>query len=181
MQAQSPEVAGMRSAVPVIGRVGKRRAPGGLPAAPALDRGRVDEQEVVVVPGALLGEHREQPLQGVRKRAATLVVARLPRDLREEGAQILARIGEEAPVRRDSRNGLGHTEGDDLGVGRPAPGVAGFVWQKVIGCAINVGAESVEVGVHRGLRVDGVLDTADFGLSALSSFREAALPVESII
>jgi hypothetical protein len=55
------------------------------------------------------------------------------------------------------------------------------LWQKVIGCAINVGAESVEVGVHRGLRVDGVSDTADFGLSALSSFPEVAVFVESII
>jgi hypothetical protein len=55
------------------------------------------------------------------------------------------------------------------------------LWQKVIGCAINVGAESVEVGVHRGLRVDGVSDTADFGLSALFSFGSMAISVESII
>jgi len=181
VQAKTPEVAGMGGAVPVVGRVREGRAPRGLPTAPALDRGRVDEHEVVVVPGALLGEHPEQPVQGVGEGAATLVVARLPRDLREEVAQVLAGIGQEAPVRRDSRDGLGHAESDDLGVGRPPSGVAGLLWQKVIGCAINVRAESVEVGVHRGLRVDGVLDTADFGLSALSSFPEVAISVESII
>ena len=41
--------------------------------------------------------------------------------------------------------------------------------KKVVGCAINDGAESVEVGVHRGLRADGVLGTVGFGLSALLS------------
>jgi hypothetical protein len=40
--------------------------------------------------------------------------------------------------------------------------------------------ESVEVGVHRGLRADGVLGTVGFGLSALLSLGTADL-VESII
>jgi hypothetical protein len=40
--------------------------------------------------------------------------------------------------------------------------------------------KSVEVGVHRGLQVDGVLDTADFGLSVLNPFT-TAIAVESII
>ena len=35
---------------------------------------------------------------------------------------------------------------------RALPGL----WQKIVGCAINDGAEGVEVGVHRGLRVDDV-------------------------
>jgi hypothetical protein len=47
-------------------------------------------------------------------------------------------------------------------------------------CAINGNAESVEVGVHRGLQVDGVLDTADFDLSVLNPFT-TGIPVESII
>jgi hypothetical protein len=76
---------------------------------------------------------------------------------------------------------LGHTEGDHLGVGDAAPPIARFLWQKIIGCATNDSAESVEVGVHRSLRVDGVLDTADFGLSAFFSLENMALAVESII
>ena len=34
---------------------------------------------------------------------------------------------------------------------------AAALWQEIIGCAINGGAEGVEVGVHRGLRADGVV------------------------
>ena len=43
------------------------------------------------------------------------------------------------------------------------------LWQEIVGCAIDDRAESVEVGVHRGLRADGVLGTVGFGLSALLS------------
>jgi hypothetical protein len=47
--------------------------------------------------------------------------------------------------------------------------------------AINGDAESVEVGVHRGLLADdGVFGTADFGLSAQNP-TNTALAVESII
>ena len=72
-------------------------------------------------------------------------------------------------------------EGDDFRIGDFSSCVTRFLWQKIIGCAINVRAESVEVCVHRGLRVDGVLDTADFGLSALFSLESVAVSVESII
>jgi len=48
------------------------------------------------------------------------------------------------------------------------------------GGAIDHGAESVEVGVHRGLRADGDLSTVGFGLSALLSLDTVRL-VESII
>ena len=61
-----------------------------------------------------------------------------------------------------------------------APGIGPRLWQKVVGCAINDRAESVEVGVHRGLRADGVLGTVGFGLSALLSLHRLNL-VESII
>jgi polyisoprenoid-binding protein YceI len=47
-------------------------------------------------------------------------------------------------------------------------------------CAINGNAESVEVGVHRGLQVDGVVRTADFGLSVQNPIA-TAIAVESII
>jgi hypothetical protein len=71
-------------------------------------------------------------------------------------------------------------ERDELGVGDPAPGVGPGLWQKIVGCAIDDGAESVEVGVHRGLRADGVFGTVGFGLSALLSLDRLDL-VESII
>jgi hypothetical protein len=76
---------------------------------------------------------------------------------------------------------LGDAERDQFGVRDLAPGVASRLWQQVVGCATNHGAESVEVGVHRGLRADdGVLGTVGFGLSALLSLDRLSL-VESII
>ena len=84
------------------------------------------------------------------------------------------------PRAGDAHDRLGDTERDHLGVYDPAPGVGSCLWQKIVGCAINDGAESVEVGVHRGLRVDGDLDTVGFGLSALLSSHRLNL-VESII
>ena len=71
-------------------------------------------------------------------------------------------------------------KGDDLGVREPAAGVPSCLWQEIVGCAINDRAESVEVGVHRGLQADDVHDTVGFGLSALLSLDTADL-VESII
>ncbi len=58
--------------------------------------------------------------------------------------------------------------------------LAACLWQEIVGCAIDDGAESVEVGVHRGLRADGVFGTVGFGLSALLSLDRLNL-VESII
>jgi len=74
---------------------------------------------------------------------------------------------------------LGDAEYDELGVADP-PRVGVRLWQKIVGCAIDDRAESVEVGVHRGLLADGDGGTVGFGLSALLSLREPNL-VESII
>jgi hypothetical protein len=59
-------------------------------------------------------------------------------------------------------------------------GVSWLLGQEIVCRAENGGAESVEVGVHRGLLVDGVLNTADFGLSAVNPLI-TAFAVESLI
>jgi hypothetical protein len=59
-------------------------------------------------------------------------------------------------------------------------GAVAFECEEVVAGPVNDGAESVEVGVHRGLQVDGALDTADFGLSAHHP-SNTAQAVESII
>jgi len=87
---------------------------------------------------------------------------------------------EEPPVGRDAHDRLGDAERDQLGVGDAAPRVGTWLWQKIVGCAIDDRAESVEVGVHRGLRADGALGTVGFGLSAFVSLDTGHL-VESII
>ena len=94
--------------------------------------------------------------------------------------EALGRDREEAAVAWDAHDGLGDAERDDLGVRDPAAGVARSLGQEIVGRAINGGAESVEVGVQRGLLVDGAVNTADFGLSALNPLI-TALAVESTI
>ena len=88
--------------------------------------------------------------------------------------------GEKAPVGRDAHDRLGQGEGDQLGVTDPSAGVSGPGGQEIVGGDINRGAEGVEVGVHRGPRVDGAFATADFGPSARGPF-STALSVESVI
>ena len=94
--------------------------------------------------------------------------------------QALASDGQKPPVRGDAHDRLRDAERDDFGVSDPATGVSSLLRQEIVCCAINGDAESVEVGEHRGLQVDGGLVTADFGLSA-SNPLNAALAVESLI
>ena len=59
-------------------------------------------------------------------------------------------------------------------------GAVAFECEEVVAGPVNDGAESVEIVVHRGLQVDGVVSTADFGLSVQNPFA-TAIAVESII
>jgi hypothetical protein len=180
VQPKPPEIAGVRGTVAIVGRVRKSGAQGRLPAAGALDGSGVDEQEVVGESWASRGKDPQQPFDGIREPPPTLEVSGLAGNLRKQVAQLSASRPKKASVRRDAHDGLGHAQSDDLGIGCPSAGVTGSLWQKIIGRAINDGAEGVEVGVHRGLLVDGVFGTADFGLSAPNPFC-AAIFVESII
>ncbi len=92
----------------------------------------------------------------------------------------LAGDGEKAPVRGDAHDHLGDREGNHRGVIELAPGIGRPGGQEIVGGDINRGAEGVGVGVHRGLRVDGACDTADFGPPARGP-SSTARSVESII
>jgi hypothetical protein len=87
---------------------------------------------------------------------------------------------EEATVARYRHDRLGDTERDDLRVCDHPPGVPCRFRQEIVSSAINDRAESVEVGVHRGLLVDGDFSTADFDLSATNP-SNTATAVESLI
>jgi len=87
---------------------------------------------------------------------------------------------EEPPIRRDPHDRLRHTKRDDLRVCDPSTGISWLLRQEIVRRAENGDAERVEVGVHRGLQVDGALDTADFGLSAKKPSKPATT-VESTI
>ena len=147
MQAYPPEVAGVTRTVPVVTEVGKSGAKHRLPASLTLDRRRVDKQEIIVETGALLAQDDEQPLKDRGEPAPALEIARLAGD---DGKQVGKRFPcplKETPVRGDAHDGLRDGQGDDLGVGGSPTDVSLLLWQKIIGCAINEGAEGVEVGV----------------------------------
>ena len=86
----------------------------------------------------------------------------------------------EPAVAGDPHDRLGHTHADDLRIGQLTARICRGFWQQIICCAINGDAEQVEVGVHRGLLVDGVLDTAEVGLPVQTPFA-TGIPVESLI
>src|SRR6187200_319293 len=180
MEAKTPEEAGMRGAVAVVGGIAEGRAACRLDRAGALQRGGIDQQHIVVEARGGGGEDAGEPLDRLAQAGSALVEAGLLGQLGEEVVQALAGNGEEAAVRGDAHDRLGDAEGRDLGVGDPAAGVSGLLGQEIVRRAINDGAESVEVGVHRGLSVDGCFGTADFGLSASNPSITAAA-VESTI
>jgi hypothetical protein len=115
------------------------------------------------------GEYADEPLDRLGEAGSGLVETGLLGQLREEIAKALASDGEEAAVGGDAHDRLGDAQRRDLGVGDSPPGISGLLRQEIVCRAINDGAESVEVGVHRGLSVDGCFSTVDFGLSALKS------------
>src|SRR5215204_541773 len=180
MQSKAPKEARVRGAAPVVGDISQCRAPCCLNRAGALDRSRVDEQEVVIEAGALAGKDADEPLDRLGQAGSSLVEAGLLGQLGKEVVQALSGDCQEAAIGGDPHDRLGDAKGCDLGVGDPAAGISRFLGQEIVRRAINDGAESVEVGVHRGLSVDGCFSTVDFGLSA-SNPLITAVAVESTI
>lgn len=180
MEAEAPEPARVAGAVAVAGGLSEGRTLDCLAARGAGHRRRVAEQQLIAAARALAGEDAREPLDGVRQAPAALPVGRLRRQDREEVHEAPAGDGQESAVGGDAHDRLGDAEADEFRVRDATPRIGPCLWQKIVGCAINNGAESVEVGVHRGLRADGVLGTVDFDLSVLLSC-DTADPVESII
>jgi len=81
----------MGAAVAVAGHICERRTLRGLTAAATLDRGRVDEQQLVARAGALRGEVGHEPLDRVGQTTAALEVTGLTGQLQEEMSESLLR------------------------------------------------------------------------------------------
>ncbi len=120
-----------------------------------------------------------EPLDRIGQTALALPVGGLAGQVREQVDEVSSRDRQEPAAGGDTHDRLGDAEGDDLGVADLASSVASRTWQEIVGCTLDDRAESVEVGVHRGLRTDGVLGTVGFGLSTLLSLDSLDL-VESI-
>lgn len=179
VQSEAPEVAGVRGAVTVVAE-SESRAHDRLPAAGTLHRRRVGEQEIVCETRALPAEDQKQPLQNGGETPPALEVAGLLGQVEKQMRKTSTGCPQEAAIRGNTHDGLRHAQGGDLGVGGAPAGVSLRPWQKIIGCAIDIGAEGTQVGVHRGLQADDVHDTVGFGPSASNPcFR--TMFVESII
>src|SRR5437773_2711222 len=125
VQAEAPEVAAVACAVAVVGGVGELAAAGRLEAARALDRGRVDQHEVVVEARAFAREHAGQPLDRLAQPLPALEVAGTVRQQREQVRELLARRLQEPGVRADPHDRLRDAEPHDLRVGQDPPSVLG--------------------------------------------------------
>jgi hypothetical protein len=181
VQSETPEKAAMAGAVAVVGGNAQLRAFDGLAAACALDRGRVDQQQLILGSRAATGKHTDHPLDRLGEGSSARVVPRLAGSMEKQMSELAAGHRQKAPIRWDAHDRLCDAQGDHLGVNDLSACVGPSGRQELIGCAINGNAESVEVGVHRGLRVDGAfLSTADFDLSVLNPFA-TGIPVKSII
>jgi hypothetical protein len=170
MQPASPEEAGVTAGISISADIPQSRASDRLQRTATFDRGGVKQEQIIIRPRALGAEDAEEPLDGFPKTSAALVIGVLGGKAGEEVSELTLGGSKEAPVRRDAHEDLGHRERDDLRVGGTAAGIPALLWQKIIGCAINDGAEGVQVGVHRSLQADDVVNTVDFGPSASYPF-----------
>jgi len=182
MEAEAPEVAAVACAVAVVGRVGELAAPGCFDAAGALDRGRVDEHQVVVEAGAVAREHRDQLLDRVAQLLAALQITGPVRQQREQVRELLAGCLEEPRVRRNPHHRLGNAERDDLRVRQHPSRVLCAFGQEIVGSTEHRNQQQVEVGEHRGpLGSTARTGTADFDLTAPGPYLGATSAVELLI
>src|SRR5579862_21429 len=150
VQTEAPEVAAVAGAVAVVGGVGELAAPRRFDRAGALDRGRVDQQQVVVETGTVASEHANQRFDRVGEPLAPLVVAGPLRQDREQVAEPCPGGCEEPLVGGDPHDRLRNAERDDLRVGHDAVAVGDSFGQEIICGAEHRNQQQVEVGEHRG-------------------------------
>src|SRR5579859_848372 len=175
VEAETPEVAAVACAVAVVGGVAELAAPGRLDAAGALDRGRIDQHQVVVEAGAVAREHRDQPLDRVAQPLPALQIAGPVRQHREQMRELLASGPNEPAVRADPHDRLRDSQRDDLRVGQDPPGVLRRLRQEIVSRTEHSNQQQVEVGEHRVPPRSTVrIGTADFDLTATGPYLPAA-------
>ena len=117
MQPQTPEVAGVRGAVAVLGPPGQIRAFDRLGRASTLHGGRVDHPQIIVTDASVGAQDADQPRDGVGQFAESLVVTGLAGQGGEHRPQVLVRVAQPAPLAGVPQQRRHHRQGDQLGVG----------------------------------------------------------------
>ena len=190
MEPKPPEVAGVAGAVAVAGEADQVGPLGCLPRPPALDRGRVDDPGVVAEQVGV-GQYPGQGSELALGLAQSLVVARLARNIGEEGAQVLSGVAQEASFGGETEQRLDDGHGDQLGIaqlggdanlGSPETKGRGIP-QRVVDLHVQCGDEGVHIGFHAASRSAWVFGNAACGrLRRVSRGpRMAWDPLESLI
>lgn len=130
--------------------VGQLRAAGGLDRASALDRGGVQQHDLIPVARAVLGKGRHQRLDLLGQPGAALPEGVLGRQDRKQARQLASRSPQKPAIGADAQQRLGDAEGDDLRIGDPSSGVSRPLGQEIVRGAEDRGEQQVEVGEHRG-------------------------------
>ena len=182
VQSHPPKPPAVAAAVPIAARVGQLRTPDSLNRSSALHRRGVQQDQVIVIARALVGEDADQPFDRLREPLAALPVAGLLREFGEQVPQTLGRSGQEVGVMADVQHRLSDRQGDDLRVGHSSSSVLLSFGQEIVSGAEHRYEQPVEVGEHRGPPGStALLSTADFDPAANNPYSTALPAVESII
>src|ERR1035441_156761 len=157
VQPETPEEPAVAGAIPVVSGVGERvgetggtTALDGLAAASTLHRRGVDQQKIVIEPGAVARELADQRFDRPGQAQPALMKRGPLGQGREQVAKLAASSPQEPFIARHTHHRLGYTERDDLRVRDPSPRVSWPDRQEIIGRAVNSDQQQIEVGVHRG-------------------------------
>src|SRR5664279_3338955 len=171
VQPQTPEVAGVRGAVPVLGEAGQIRTLGGLPGTAALHWGGVGDPHVIAEHAGPAAQRTDQPTQGADQLAQALVVPGLPGQVREQVLELAAAEPQPAGLAGETEKGLRHSQCHQFGIADPGRDAhrgpprhtVGVGLQKVIDLHVECGHEGVQIGVHAGLLLDDWVSNVDPG------------------
>jgi hypothetical protein len=156
VQAQTPEVARMRSAVPVFGPSGQLGAFDGLAGTAAFDRDGIGHPHVVGPQAGVGGKRPDHRRDQAGSVAQPLVVAGLLGQVPEQMPQMLAGMAQPAGLGGVPEQRLHHCQGHQFSVGqargesdhRTSWGQVGSGLQKVVDRDIECGGEGVDIIAH---------------------------------
>jgi hypothetical protein len=169
VKAVSPEVTGVRGAIPVSAATGKVRAFDRFTRLSAGHRGRVEQPQVVSKRWGHFSEMGDAPGDLGGEGANAFVVPRLFGEIREQMPEAVAGERKELPVVWESEQHLADRERDEFAAGdsRWLPG-APAGGQEIIDLHVKCSGKGVKGGVHVASKVDVAIATPPFDARVMS-------------